>query len=80
MKGKKRKRSVDRRCDQAKKTGKAARTSKHVRGKDQSLPVEEASGRGQAKKGCQGAWNPEKGECDPLGLICSSIASQPLVP
>lgn len=28
----------------------------------------------------QVVWNPEKGERDPLTLICSSIASQPLIP
>jgi hypothetical protein len=41
---------------------------------------EEALGGGQAKKGCQAVWNPEQGERNPLRLICSSIASQPLVP
>lgn len=41
---------------------------------------EEALDGGQAEKGHQAVWNPEKGERNPLRLICSSIASQPLVP
>ncbi len=41
---------------------------------------EEALDGGQAEKGHQAVWNPEQGERNPLRLICSSIASQPLVP
>lgn len=40
----------------------------------------EVLGDGQAEKGRQALWNPEEGESDPLSLICSSVASQPLVP
>ncbi len=81
MKGKTGKRSVDRRGDQAKKTGKAARRSRLLREMRMvHRSAEEVSGGGQAEKGRQAIWNPEQGERDPLRLICSSIASEPLVP
>src|SRR5215469_4820282 len=41
---------------------------------------EEGLGGGQAEKGRQAVWNPEKGERDPLRRFRSSIASQPLIP
>ncbi len=81
MKGKTGKRSVDRRGDQAKKTGKAARRSRLLREMRMvHRSAEEVSGGGQTEKGRQAIWNPEQGERDPLRLICSSIASEPLVP
>jgi hypothetical protein len=34
----------------------------------------------QSEEDHQAFWNPEQGEGDPLSLICSGIASQPLLP
>ena len=48
--------------------------------RDQPLQAEEASSGGQSEERRHAFWNPEKGERDPLSLICSSIAGQPLVP
>jgi hypothetical protein len=47
---------------------------------DEVLRTEGASGFGQSEEGRQVVWNPEEGEGDPLSLICSSVASQPLIP
>jgi hypothetical protein len=68
------------RGDQEKQTGKTTRRSRLVRGKDQPLQAEEASGSGQPEEGRYAFWNPEEGEGDPLSCFGSSIASQPLVP
>jgi hypothetical protein len=80
MRGKKRKRSVDRRGDQVKKTGKGARRSLLRRRRDGSLLAEEALSGGQAEKGRQAVWNPEQGERDPLCCFSSSIAREPFSP
>src|SRR5437868_5360466 len=48
--------------------------------RDGSRHPEGMLGGGQSEKGHQAVWNPEKGEGNPLSLICSSIASEPFSP
>jgi ribosome assembly protein YihI (activator of Der GTPase) len=76
-----RKRSVDRRSDQANETEKAVRRRRLLRRKEGlTANREEASGGSQSEEGRYAFWDPEKGERDPISLICSGIASEPFSP
>ncbi len=81
MEGEKRKRSMERRSDQANGAEKAARRRRLLRRKKGfTADREEASGGGQSEEGRHAFWNPEEGERDPISLICSGIAREPFSP
>ena len=81
MEGEKRKRSVEGRSDQANEAEKATRRSRLLRRKEGlTADREEASGGDQSEKGRYAFWDPEEGERDPISLICSGIAREPLSP